>query len=860
MAVTESFGDWLKRRRKALDLTQRELAQRVGCAESTLRKIETERLRPSRQIAERLASCLDIPATEQLAFVATARRSPMPATATDPPHGDALSVRTNRHSEGTAVSRFPIPLTPLLGRAQDVAAVTELLHRSEVRLVTLVGPPGVGKTRLAVQVATDVQDAFGDGVHVVPLASIHETDVLLLAIAQGLGIRDTSGNTPIERLRAFLREKQVLLVLDNLEQLALGAAVLTDLLSAAPRLTLLCTSRTVLHLTGEHSYTLRPLDLPDMQRTLSLPDITESPAVALLTARIAAHSPGFVLTPESAGTAVALCRRLDGLPLAIELAAAQARLLSIAELVQVLDQLGPEAPVRLLQSGARDRPGQETLWTAIATSYRLLSTPAQQLFADLAVFEGGCTVDAALAVCHHAENGQTALLATLTELVDASLIQRVVHHVGDTRLTMLETIRAFALSQQAAHRSTAVLRARHLAYYSALAERIGSGVLGVEQRRWLDRLASEQPNIRAALATSLASEQLHVRQDALRMGGSLWWGWWACGYGAEGRMWLERALEGAPGETLAHAHGWYATGALVFFGGDARAAQSRLERALALARSNQDRSTEAHVLIIMAALTALNGDPATGIAMLERSIALFRDSMPVDLWGLGLALMSRRVFTLYAGDYTAARAASAEALQVFQALGQPYGIALALNSLGDIARLENDDAAARDWYRQAVALARASGVASDLPSILHNCAYAALACGELHQAASCLDEALRLQQRAGHLPGMAECLTGCAGLATRLQEPIRAAELFGVVDRLNAGPEGPRWAPEQREYERHLTATRSCLAPAIFTGAWERGRAQQLTTTLAATCDWLQGVRGGGRALMRDQAHPPSQD
>lgn len=174
-----------------------------------------------------------------------------------------------------------------------------------------------------------------------------------------------------------------------------------------------------------------------------------------------------------------------------------------------------------------------------------------------------------------------------------------------------------------------------MAYYSALAARIESGILGPEQRRWLDRLVDEQPNIRAALTTSLASEQAHIRQDALRMGGSLWWGWWACGYGAEGWMWIERALEAAPGATPAHAYGWYATGALAFFAGDSRAAQARLTRALALARSHQNVSTEAHVLIIMAALTALNGDPSTGITLLERSMTLFRAGGPADWWGWG---------------------------------------------------------------------------------------------------------------------------------------------------------------------------------------------------------------------------------
>lgn len=834
--MQSSFEAWLKHARKTRDLTQHELARRVGCSESTLRKIEAGRLRPSRQIAERIAVCLEIPLSERSAFVGAARSSgiphgsqpgPLPSRAA-PPAGDA-----------PASIGFPTPLSPLIGRAdENAAAISALLH-VEVRLLTLIGPPGVGKTRLALQVAAEVQGYFGDGVAFIPLAAVSNADVMLTTIAQALGVRETHKRSTLDALAGFLRDKQLLLVLDNLEQLATVCAPLAALLSAAPRVKLLCTSRIVLHLPGEHCSTLRPLALPSGE-TADLAEITASPAVALFAARVREHQPGFLLTPTSAERAVQLCRRLDGLPLALELAAARLRLFTLGELLDQFEQLGSAGTLRLLRSGPYDQAQQSTLWETIATSYALLSTPARSVFTALASFPGGCTLDAALAVCAIPTIDSTELLGAIAELVDASLLQRSVTRADETRLVMLETIRAFAHTTTATQDAARTLALRHLAYYRALAKRIETAVLGPEQRRWLEQIVAEQPNIRAALATSLTMADYDTRLEALHIAAALWWGWWACGYGAEARVWLDRALEAAPGETSLHASGWYAAGALACFAGDVTQAREHLARALDLAHAQDDRSRQAHTLIFLAVLMAFGGDPAAGAQHIERSIALFRAGSQTDSWGLGLALMSRRMFVIYQGDYRIAEAAAGEALALFARLGQPYGMALALNSLGDTARLQDDDETAARHYRRAIAFVRESGVVSDLPSMLHNQAYAELRCGELHNAAICLREALLLSRRAGQRGGIAECLTGCAGLATLAGEPLRAAAWLGAVDRLYDPEAGPNWPPERREYDRYCTVTRALAGDDAFVQARAAGCVRPVEVVVAEAIAWLQ--------------------
>ncbi|HEY3231200.1 MAG TPA: helix-turn-helix domain-containing protein, partial [Roseiflexaceae bacterium] len=357
-----SFGRWLRRRRKALDLTQQELGQRAGCAEGTIRKLEADDMRPSKQIAERLADQLGVPATERAAFVSFARSQSRPAVFTVAA-GDQVAQATRSPAapilEQSADSilaprrNLPAPPTPLIGRAADVAAVRDRLLNIDVRLVSLLGPPGIGKTRLALWVATDLADSFADGVVFVALAPISNPDLVVPTIAQALGLVEGGSQPLFDHLVAHLRDKQLLLVLDNFEQVVEAAPQIADLLAATRRLKLLVTSRVALRLSGEHEQVVPPLALPDLLHLPANEVLAQCPAVALFSVRAQAVQASFAITHENALAIAAICHRLDGLPLAIELAATRIKVFTPQTLLARLDRCLP-----LLTSGARDLPAR----------------------------------------------------------------------------------------------------------------------------------------------------------------------------------------------------------------------------------------------------------------------------------------------------------------------------------------------------------------------------------------------------------------------------------------------------------------------------------------------------------------------
>jgi len=383
-----SFGRWLRARRRALDLTQDNLARQVGCAIITIQKLEADERRPSRQLAERLADTLMVAPDERAALISLARAEPY----RDPAPAEAPESLLRAPERPPA--NLPTPLTRLIGRKQDLAAVRNALLRSETRLLTLLGPPGIGKTRLSIEVAREIQGAFGNGVSFVALAPIGEVALVLATIAQTLGVREIAGQPLLDTLKSALQAKRLLLLLDNFEHLLDAAPLVVELLEACPALKALVTSRTALHVRGERLYAVPPLLLPNLTQLPATVALARTPAVALFVERAQAVLPEFRLTAQNAAAVAAICVRLDGLPLAIELAATRIKLSSVEALLERLDRR-----LALLTAGALDMPiRQQTLRRAIDWSYDLLDAAEQTLLRRLGVFVGGCTLAAAAAV------------------------------------------------------------------------------------------------------------------------------------------------------------------------------------------------------------------------------------------------------------------------------------------------------------------------------------------------------------------------------------------------------------------------------------------------------------------------------
>ena len=483
-----TFGAQLRQYRERAGLTQEALADQAGLARNAISALERgERQRPYPHTVQALADALQLSADERTTLLAARHGRARAAPPTDP----SASL-----SPGAPL---PTSLTPLIGRDTDVQVMTQLLARSDVRLVTLLGPGGVGKTRLALHVAFLMMNQFHDGATFVSLAAITDPALVIPTIAAAVGVRDVGGQLLHTVLERTLHAHQRLLILDNMEQVADAALDIAALLHACPQLHMLVTSRAPLRVRGEHEFLLAPLSVPRFERVPRLDEVMQSAAVQLFVARVQAVAPAFALTPTNAATVAAICRRLDGLPLALELAAARGKVLPPTTLLARLDRALP-----LLSGGTRDVPErQQTMRTTIAWSYDLLSSDDQHLFRQLAVFQDGWTLDAAEAIRGTQDEDAAAVVAGLARLVDASLV--VAHEVGgEPRYRLLEPIRQYALEQLEHHGEAADVYQQHAALFLTLAETAEPLLRGAEQIQWMERLEREHGNLSAAMGWLIA--------------------------------------------------------------------------------------------------------------------------------------------------------------------------------------------------------------------------------------------------------------------------------------------------------------------------------------------------------------------
>ncbi len=982
-----SFGYWVRRRRKALDLTQDALAQQVACSVMTIRKIEGDVRRPSRQIAERLAECLEIPAHQRLPFIKAARaelavdrlprppelpaHSPISGTTTAPEHSNAsgaesepphliadvlpigtvtflytdiggstrlweqhpdampealaqhdtilrqaikehdgivfrtagdgfcaafarapaalkaalaaqrslhtrawgptgpLRVRMALHTGaverggddylGLPLSRiarmlesahagqmllslaihelvreqlppgatlhdlgshrlrdltrpeqiyqlgapdlpadFPplrtlarhqtnLPLQPtaLIGREHEVAQVCELLRGNNTRLLTLTGPGGTGKTRLALQVAAEFLDRFADGVYFVALAPIRDPALVIESIAATLSVKQDSDQPLLTLLKRHVRDKQLLLVLDNFEQVSDAAPLVAELLETAPHLKALVTSRACLQIYGESEFPVPPLALPDPKQLLSLERITQYEAVRLFIERARAAKPDFAIGDENAPAVAEICVRLDGLPLAIELAAVRIKVLTPAALLARLSRR-----LHVLTGGARNLPArQQTLRDAIAWSHELLPPAEQALFARLAVFVGRCTLEAVEAVCNLDADVASDPLDSIQALVNNSLVRQEVRGNAEPRLHMLETIREYALEQLVARGEEAALRAKHAVYYLTFAEAAHPKLDTSEQEAWLDRLEAEHDNLRAALTWALERGETEL---AVRLSTALWRFWEMRGYFTEGRRWLSAVLDqDHEVDVTLQAAAYSAAGTMAYHGRDHAQAIQWHQHALDLYRS--------------------------------------LDNKP----GIAFALNNIGVQFLEQGDFEQAMQYFVESLALTQKLGQTRTSAYTRHNMAEMARWQGDYIQAAELYTQSLAVFRTLGDHWAACYSLVGLGKVAGYQGDTLQAIRLNMEALSLCQEQGHQELLAECLEGLAGSAARLGKGVRAARLYGAAERLREEIDAPRAAVENQWYAQTMPLARAALDPALYERVWTGGREMLLEEAIA---------------------------
>jgi predicted ATPase/class 3 adenylate cyclase len=693
-------------------------------------------------------------------------------------------------------NNLPIQHTPFIGREKEVGEVGERLRRPDVRLLTLTGPGGTGKTRLALQVAADLSDDFEHGVYFVNLAPISDPSLVASTIAQTLDVRESPGQPLMQTLKEYLREKQVLLLLDNFEQVTDAAAAVNEPLASATGVKVLVTSRVVLRVYGEHDYQVPALSLPDPRHLPPLDRLSQYEAVRLFIERAQAAKADFEVTNDNAPAVAEICARLDGLPLAIELAAARVRLLPPQAMLSRL-----QSRLKLLTGGAKDLPArQQTLRNTIEWSYDLLSEGEKKLFRRLAVFVGGRTLEAVEAVCNANGDLGVDVLEGVQSLVDKSLLQEREGVGGEPRFVMLETIHEFAREKLRESGESKLISTEHALYFVRLTEEAGDPLawnVGRELLEWLDQLEVEHDNIRSALAWTRETNDVEIGH---RLGGAVWRFWSIRGHLSEGRgqlAWMI-GLEG---------------------GGAGKRGQA------------VSTAARARVLTGAGQLAWNQGDYVAAGDLFDQSLAMWRelDYPP----GIGFSLSNLGRVAGSRGDHAAAQSHYAECLAVYRKVGNKQGIGMTLIELGNEAFLCGDYVSARTYQEQSLALFQERGDQFGSYIVLFNLAQLTRLEGDGKGAVEKFAEGLSIARELDDQRIISVYLLGMGGAASTSGEPVKGVRLFGASEALRERIGSALEPEDQLQYDRDMLDMRNQLSEEAFSKAWEEGRAMSMEEAIA---------------------------
>jgi predicted ATPase len=711
-------------------------------------------------------------------------------------------------------NNLPAQTTQFIGRQDEVEEIVENLSNRSVRLLTLTGPGGTGKTRLSQETAAEMLEYFPDGVFFIQLAPISDPELVPTTIARTIGVREGGGLPPLENLKSYLGDKHLLLLLDNFEQVMDATVIVSELLAAAPDLKLILTSRIPLQVRGEQEYPVPPLDVPGTD--VALEEMAGIECVQMFVALTQAANPSFEFNRENAAAVAEICRRLDGLPLAIEIAAARSRMLSPQAMLKHLDE-----SLKLLTGGPRDLPArQQTLRGAIDWSYDLLEPADRTLFARLGVFVGGFTLEAAEAVCNPSD--QLDVFTGIETLLNNSLLKLANPNADEPRFELLQTIHEYALEKLVDNGELDEMRQQHAEYFNQKSEEFMWQLYSARSVEFLKFLETEQDNFRAALNWSLESpDRTGV---GVQIAYRIFWFWYRYGHFHEGREWSERLLiqTDEMDDRLLRAMALATAGFMAMWEGDLNVAVDYVLESVDIWRALEEPEGIGLALMTAGVVLLNQGQDDRARPYLEESVEVIREIGAS--WFEGTALVHLGNVALGQGDIAAALEYLEKAETIARQIGDPWQIAFAVNNRGEVARVLGEYDKAKRYYVETEQLYQQADAKGDQARLIHTLAYIAQHEGDLEVAEARFRESLESFLELGNKRGIAECLAGLAGLAAERKEFDWAVPLLAASEALLTSFGAAWWPADRVEFERNLEFTRSALEQAEFEELWNQGK------------------------------------